>query len=122
LFQSLTGSIHTRFNLLIGLEKVSIPHRQRNNNVSIPHRFNSHIAKDVKLMNPGQARLFQSLTGSIHTEFYALQISLTIFAFQSLTGSIHTSLNIKEGSLSEDARLSVSIPHRFNSHKTEVKL
>ena len=37
--------------------------------------------------------------------------------FQSLTGSIHTENNIGEG----NNQSSVSIPHRFNSHKDELK-
>jgi len=54
---------------------------------------------------------FQSLTGSIHTLNEEVQQQKES-EFQSLTGSIHTialfTINGK--------RITVSIPHRFNSH------
>ena len=99
-FQSLTGSIHTKFKLLYLCWKKL---------VSIPHRFNSHkqeardIAQEILSFNPSQVQFtlvfnwdnlnayqkFQSLTGSIHTRAITIGI-IRKNKFQSLTGSIHT--------------------------------
>jgi hypothetical protein len=91
--------------------------------VSIPHRFNSHFVRQILIstrfkvaVKIGDA-VFQSLTGSIHTEAGA-ELKLKVLGFQSLTGSIHTIKIAIKNSLTDW----VSIPHRFNSHKTEVKL
>ena len=144
--------------------------------VSIPHRFNSHMyfkfsGNCVTFgFNPSQVqftlvervknlekqKLFQSLTGSIHTNirqdkinfqdsFNPSQVQFTLIiwkivpgslncfnpsqvqftqevvncrcyiigTFQSLTGSIHT-ISI---TFWDSAFYSVSIPHRFNSHR-----
>ena len=83
MFQSLTGSIHTSVKVLT-LRALM--------NVSIPHRFNSHINWSAEVIKPIE---FQSLTGSIHTK----------------------KVEVKDGNQNQ-----VSIPHRFNSHKTKVKL
>ena len=56
-------------------------------------------------------RLFQSLTGSIHTMITLMQLKMLLM-FQSLTGSIHTYGYTELSHL----RTIVSIPHRFNSH------
>ena len=104
---------------------------------SIPHRFNSHLkifTLILPLFNP-----FQSLTGSIHTEYrhiayikyqYSFNPSQVQFTpvkdlvalgvlppFQSLTGSIHTRQDYKN----RKDMGGVSIPHRFNSHRTFKK-
>ena len=55
--------------------------------------------------------MFQSLTGSIHTESKLAPI-LSVMTFQSLTGSIHTQFFYCKVHLHNP----VSIPHRFNSH------
>jgi hypothetical protein len=76
---------------------VSIPHRFNShielaikNNltdwVSIPHRFNSH---DLITFCALFLFLFQSLTGSIHTTT-TNRAFVVVKMFQSLTGSIHT--------------------------------
>jgi len=81
--------------------------------VSIPHRFNSHsLSRGTTLscftsFNPSQVQftlgavmlkfqiqsVFQSLTGSIHNQYYVL-IEVGVNPFQSLTGSIHTRVKI----------------------------
>jgi len=78
-FQSLTGTIHTEIkDRYSGLDQhVSIPHRYDSHEykksgagrktavVSIPHRYDSHI--DKILSKPEYQKVFQSLTGTIHT-------------------------------------------------------
>ena len=78
--------------------------------------------------------LFQSLTGSIHTEPGPITLALE-HGFQSLTSSIHTGYNISISFVFKRFNPSqvqftlihyknnilfnfVSIPHRFNSHAT----
>ena len=123
MFQSLTGSIHTLPTNICPFtgRGVSIPHRFNSHvpwwtgqvvrpPVSIPHRFNSHTINEmekVKLL-----LVFQSLTGSIHTYVVGGYLCFNS-GFQSLTGSIHTN----EDELKSTFNLTVSIPHRFNSHR-----
>nr|WP_234696791.1 hypothetical protein [Candidatus Kryptobacter tengchongensis] len=57
------------------------------------------------------SKLFQSLTGSIHTDKYA-SYGVIVIEFQSLTGSIHTVIKI----LIQNGTIIVSIPHRYDSH------
>ena len=77
--------------------------------VSIPHRFNSHRhlrCRDFflfKRFNPSQVQFTPRKTG-LKDKAYRM--------FQSLTGSIHTGFS----GWKYRKLLSVSIPHRFNSH------
>ena len=86
----------------ISLKAVSIPHRFNSHKgcvkwfsglylVSIPHRFNSHKFLLKHFYKRG--RLFQSLTGSIHT-FAFVGGGRQVKQFQSLTGSIHTKFQV----------------------------
>ncbi len=150
LFQSLTGSIHTSglTGLNIRRETVSIPHRFNSHyccsrNCDFEHfGFNpsqvqfTHIYYRLVIINyfsfqsltgsihtrdrdeeTKYKQRFQSLTGSIHT-LNDIEATSDLIKFQSLTGSIHTFLKSKK----QKKKVFVSIPHRFNSHKTEVKL
>ena len=99
-FQSLTGSIHTLMGLLIAELAIL---------VSIPHRFNSHPKV------PGFFLLLQKSFNPSQVQFTRIIMSYSFkidVVFQSLTGSIHTCL-VNSLSLS----IIVSIPHRFNSHE-----
>jgi len=55
--------------------------------VSIPHRYDSHTSYLTEIVR--EIRVFQSLTGTIHTKIEPGRIYRTR-SFQSLTGSIHT--------------------------------
>ena len=84
--------------------------------VSIPHRFNSH-----RILRKNSLRQFISFNPSQvqFTPIISSWINFSKNLFQSLTGSIHTTRYRLKRWL---CRERVSIPHRFNSHKTKVKL
>ena len=99
-FQSLTGSIHTDYNVdiedrskvfqsLTGSIHTTPKHQKQKNCkfVSIPHRFNSHEQfVNISVMegicfNPSQVQF---------TQIGKYEILENLAVFQSLTGSIHT--------------------------------
>ena len=122
--------------------------------VQFTHFFAFFNFSSISCFNPSQVqftqinfhqvffdkKMFQSLTGSIHTHtisvrkiddlksFNPSQVQFTHFGvnvirsvnvvFQSLTGSIHTS----EVSGGPKRLFEVSIPHRFNSHRWNLFL
>ena len=127
-FQSLTGSIHTTLVVILCI---------RLSGVSIPHRFNSHIVFRIvyllvlKCFNPSQVQFTRGTRTKVrdlYIRFNPSQVQFTRgkikkggtmnIKFQSLTGSIHTS----RFAVKHLYNSRVSIPHRFNSHKTKVKL
>ena len=104
-FQSLTGSIHTKITLMNFLFLKSFNPSQ----VQFTPNQNFQVAEIY--------HSFQSLTGSIHTETIEIGLNNNRL-FQSLTGSIHT----LENNQGRRVQIRVSIPHRFNSHKLNTLL
>ena len=122
-FQSLTGSIHTFFNFFG--RKFSPKFQSLTGSIHTKKITAAEIDEFA----------FQSLTGSIHTEqtfapnsqknfcFNPSQVQFTrtntsiriqnFKPFQSLTGSIHTTIP----PILFFLKITVSIPHRFNSHR-----
>ena len=121
-FQSLTGSIHTIITRVVApaftpsFNPSQVQFTQRRI-LSFLLQFTRFNLSQVQFTPLGSPRLleqlfkFQSLTGSIHTRLWAVD-GVTYDPFQSLTGSIHTRKKVYQ----IPSYVTVSIPHRFNSH------